>query len=41
MCMFNMMMFYMCNLNGKYRKEKLIILFSSKELGTIVILKAV
>lgn len=39
-CMFNMMMFHMCNSNGKYWKEKLTIFFSRKELGTIVVLKA-
>lgn len=39
-CVFNLMMFYMCTSNGKYWKEKLTIFFSSKELGTIVVSKA-
>jgi len=35
-----MIMFYMCNSNGKYWKEKLTTFFSSKELGAVLILKA-
>lgn len=38
--MFNMMMFYMCNSDGEYWKEKLTVFFPSKTLGTIVVLKA-